>query len=295
MELLITGAGGLLGKAVHRRAVELGWRVEALDRERLDVTRSDAVRETLTRCRPRWVVNCAAFSQVDQAELRPQEAMAVNRLGAWNLACAAAEVGALLIHISTDYVFDGRKGTPYLPSDRPAPVNVYGISKLAGEIAVRESGCRSLIVRTSWLFGEGGQGFVALVERFVRAAAEDPRKGPLRAVADERSRPTWVEDLARGLLELAARGVEGTLHLANGGECSRFELALEVRRWVAQGAGGRLPLIFPVSSAEFGALARRPPYSVLDTGEAEGILGWQFRPWREALAAFLRGRGRGGG
>jgi dTDP-4-dehydrorhamnose reductase len=233
----------------------------------------------VSRLAPDVVYNCAAFSAVDRAEAEPAEALRVNRDGPLNLARSAGSVGALLVHIGTDYVFDGRKSSPYLPTDRPGPVNVYGISKLAGESAVRETAGEHLVVRTSWLFGPGGSGFVAAMSRLF---SEDG--APVRVVEDEVSRPTSVEDLAPALLDLVDHGARGLLHLAGSGQCSRLELAEEIRRTL----GSRRGLV-GVSSESYAAPARRPSYSVLDLGDAHRLLGRELPPWRDALRALLGG------
>ncbi len=276
--VLITGATGLLGRALTAEARARGLEVFPLHREELDVTDPEAVDAALHDAAPGVVFNCAAFSNVDAAESEPRKALAVNRDGARNVAEAAAREGALMVHISTDYVFDGRKESPYLPTDQPAPLNRYGISKLAGEMAVREAAPEHLIVRTSWLFGEGSAGFVG----FVRRALDAPPSDCLTIVSDEWSRPTWVADLAPALLELVEKGARGCLHLANAGSCSRLELALEIRSVL----GSEITLC-PVPAEEFGAPARRPHYSVLDLSDGERILGRALPHWGEALRRFL--------
>jgi len=279
MRVLVTGAHGLLGSALSRLARERGLRVLPMGREDLDVTDRDAVEEALSRLAPDVVYNCAAFSAVDRAEADPTDALRVNRDGPLNLARTAGSVGALLVHIGTDYVFDGRKSSPYLPEDRPGPINVYGISKLAGESAVRETGVEHLLVRTSWLFGSGGSGFVAVMSRLF--SVDGP---PVRVVEDEVSRPTFVEDLAPALLDLVDHGARGLLHLGGGGQCTRLELAEEIRRTLGSERG-----LVGVSAESYAAPARRPSYSVLDIGDACRLLGRELPHWRDALRAFLSG------
>lgn len=162
MKLLITGAEGVLGSALVRVAKEMGYSVMALDRAELDITDLGRARALIAKTRAEVVINCAAFSNVDAAQKFPQEALKVNRDGARTLAAAAAEIGAKIVYLSTDYVFDGKKTSPYLPGDQTAPLNLYGISKLAGEQAVREVAPQALILRTSWLFGDGGRGVRSL-------------------------------------------------------------------------------------------------------------------------------------
>ena len=315
MKVLVTGASGLLGGALAREARGRGHEVLAPDREELDVTDPEGVEEAVRgfgekRDGPLVILNCAAFSQVDRAQAEPEEALAVNRDGAANVAGAAARAGAFLLHVSTDYVFDGKKEEPYLPTDQPAPLNLYGISKLAGELAVRAAGGQHLILRTSWLFGHTDAGFVAFLRR---AFSEPASTGPLRVVKDETSRPTYVEDLAPALLDLVeARTASApssdpeshpaVLHLANRGSCTRLELAQAVQEELRgtvdlgpgeEGSAEGDPLdreILPVTSEAFGAPARRPRYSVLDLTLAEEILGRSLPNWREALRRFLQGK-----
>lgn len=288
-----------------RAATGEGHRVTPLDREGLDITRREEALRVITGAAPELVVNCAAFSNVDAARAEPREALLVNRDGAGNVALAAAEAGAGVVHISTDYVFDGKKSSPYTPQDQPAPLSLYGISKLAGEMAVLETNPRALIVRTSWIFGGAEKGFVAWVRR--QLSQEGPA---LRIVQDERSRPTYAADLAPALLRLGEVGASGVLHLANAGHCTRLELAEEVRGILGSGqerAGPGLAGAGPgprgagpgptaaglnrefhgVNSEAFGAPARRPLFSVLDLTEAEKILGGPLPSWQESLRRYL--------
>lgn len=278
MKILITGARGVLGSALARAAGEAGTEVLPVGREAMDITDLEAVRRIFADTRPDTVVNCAAFPDVDAAQENLQEALRVNRDGARNVAMAAGEVMAGMVHISTDYVFDGRKTDPYLPSDQPAPLNLYGISKLAGEVAVRDAHPSVLVLRTSWIFGEGGRGFVAWIHG---ALKEDGP--PIRVVADERSRPTFAPELAQGILDLVQAGATGNLHLANSGDCTRMGLAQEVRDIL----GSDRELI-PVSSESFGAPARRPAYSVLDLSGAEAILARSLPTWQQSLKRYLK-------
>ncbi len=290
MRVLITGACGLLGKALSAEAARQGHSTFPFRREELDITDAGAVHAALHRTRPDVVFNCAAFSNVDRAEAEPALALAVNRDGAGNVAEAAAGAGAVMVHLSTDYVFDGKQTVPYRPSDPPAPLSHYGRSKLAGERAVRESGAEHLVVRTSWLFGEGSKGFVNFVRHALGLGAAS---GPVRVVSDETSRPTWIGDLAPALLDLVGKGGRGFLHLANNGSCTRLELALEIRAAMSEPGAppppqGGFPEILPVDSGSFGAPARRPLYSVLDLTDAERVLGRPMVPWQTSLRRFLR-------
>jgi len=277
VKLLITGAGGTLGSTLAGVARDLGYPVAALGRGELDITDPGQVEQVFSVHRPEAVVNCAAFSDVDAAQTAPGEAMAVNRDGARLVAEAAAGTGAAMVHISTDYVFDGNREVPYRPEDQPAPLNLYGITKLAGEAAVLESHPEPMVLRTSWIFGGDARGFVEWVR------GELLREGPpLTIVEDERSRPTWCLELARGILELLERGAAGVHHLANRGECSRLELAEEIR--TLQGTHRTLE---GITGEAFGAPARRPHYSVLALDSTEAVLGRTLPHWKDSLRRYL--------
>ncbi|RMH15910.1 MAG: dTDP-4-dehydrorhamnose reductase, partial [Gemmatimonadetes bacterium] len=266
MKVLITGAGGMLGRAVVWAAARdpEAPAVVPLDRAALDVTDRAAVEAALEREAPDAVIHCAAYTAVDRAEDEPERAAAVNVEGARHVAVAAAHRGAALLHVSTDYVFDGRARRPYRPSDPPAPLGVYGRTKAEGEAAVRdavrEGGGRALIVRTGWLYGPGGRNFVDTV--LARARAGET----LRVVDDQRGGPTWTRSLGPALLELVRRaapapGEATVLHLADRGEASWYELAC-----AALTLAGVDAAVEPVGSDTWAAPAPRPAYAVLDIG-----------------------------
>jgi dTDP-4-dehydrorhamnose reductase len=253
-----------------------GHDVVALGRAELDVTDERNVASTIAGHAPDAVVHCAAYTAVDRAESEPDRAFAVNRDGARHVAAAASRAGAVVLQVSTDYVFDGRGDRPYLPDDETGPRSVYAKSKLEGEHAVLDGCEESIVVRTSWLYG-GGSGFVPAILR--RAG----RGEPLRVVDDQRGRPTWAPHAASTLLDLLGRDVRGIWHVAGGGECTWYELAERAVRL----AGYDVP-IEPVSTAELGAPAPRPAYSVLDLEATERLLGRRMVDWREALAEYIR-------
>lgn len=254
-----------------------GHEVRSLAHAELDVTDSARVRSVLERADPDAVIHCAAYTEVDRAEAEPDLARTVNRDGTRNVAEAAAGRGALFVYVSTDYVFDGQKRTPYLPDDEPVPLSVYGRTKLEGEEVAREVAPDALIARTSWLYDSGG-GFVPAV--LMRA-----RRGePVRVVHDQRGRPTWAAHAARAILDLLESGVSGIWHVADGGECTWAGLAREALRF------SQLDVeVHGVSSEEHGAAACRPAYSVLDLERTEARLGRRMPDWREALRSMLYG------
>ena len=277
MKLLVTGAQGMLGRAVVDCAVRLGHDVRAASRAELDISDAEATRQALLALRPRAVVNCAAYTDVDGAESDWQGAERVNASGAGHVAAAAAEVGARIVHVSTDYVFDGSKREPWVESDPVAPLGVYGDTKLAGELAVAEANPSHTIVRTAWLFGAGGKNFV---DTMLRLGGE---RDELTVVTDQVGCPTWTGHLAGALVELAERPAElGVHHIAGAGSCSWNEFALEI--FERAGIDCR---VLPTTSEQFVRPARRPAYSVLGTDRREPLT---LPPWQEGLAAYLATR-----
>ncbi len=269
---MVTGAGGLLGHELCRLAPG----ARAFGRRELDITDADAVRAVI---RPGDVVlNCAAFTNVDAAESEPEAASAANATGPAVLAAACAGAGARLIHISTDYVFDGTATRPYETTDPTAPLSVYGQTKLAGEQAVLASAAQVHVVRTSWVFRAAGGDFVATMRRLER------ERDTIDVVDDQLSCPTYGGDLARALLELARTpDAPRLLHATNAGTASRFELA----RAVFAGVGADPERVRPCDSSTFPRPARRPAYSVLSDASWLGAGLTPLRPWRGALEAAL--------
>lgn len=279
MKVLITGAHGLLGSEFVAALQQRGDAVVPLGRPDLDVTDRSAAVHTITDARPDVVIHCAAWTAVDAAEDTPEEAMRVNRDGARYVAGAAVQVGAKVVYISTDYVYDGPADQPRRPDDPVAPRSVYARTKLAGEVAVSEATKGSgLIVRTGWLYGASGGNFVDSMIGHGRRGA------PLKVVGDQVGRPTWARNVARVVVELLDSGAEGVWHVADGGSASWHELA-EAAFEVA----GVDASISPISTEEWGAAAPRPRYSVLELDRTEDRVGHPMQPWREALREYLEG------
>jgi dTDP-4-dehydrorhamnose reductase len=277
VRLIVTGAGGMLGRAVVDAAARRGHDVHAATRSQLDVTNPVALRRVMREQRPHAVVNCAAYTDVDGAEADPATAEAVNSTGAGNVAEAAAEVGAAIVHVSTDYVFDGCKREPLLESDPTAPLGVYGETKLAGEVAVAAANPAHAIVRTAWLFGSGGKNFVDTM------LALGAQREEVSVVCDQTGCPTWTGHLARALVQLAEQpGATGIHHLAAAGSCSWNELAREVfeRAEIAC-------RVLPATTEDFPRPARRPAYSVLGSERVDAIA---LPPWRAGVAEYLATR-----
>lgn len=273
--VLVTGAGGMLAREVVPALREAGWTVLPLARAECDITDEAAVEAALPAA-PAAVLNCAAYTAVDRAEAEPDRAFAVNARGAGLLARACARRGLPLLHVSTDFVFDGRADRPYREEDEPHPLGVYARSKRAGEEEVLEAGGSAWIVRTGGLYGHGGPSFFRAI--LSRAA----RGGALRVVADQWTSPTWTRDLAHQLRVVLEEAPPGVYHATAQGRASWFEAA----RTALALAGLDVP-VEPVSSAEYGAPAPRPARPLLENA-ALGRLGRdRMRPWEEALAEWI--------
>jgi dTDP-4-dehydrorhamnose reductase len=283
MRCLVFGGAGMLGQAVVAEARSRGWAALGLSRAQADVTDRDRLLYWAAAFRPEAVVNCAAFTRVDDCESETQRAFAVNGEAVANAAAAAALAGARLIHVSTDYVFDGEARAPYREDAAAAPRSVYGRSKLAGERRALAYD-RALVVRTSWLFGPGGPNFVATMVGFIEAG-----RLPLRVVRDQEGCPTYTPFLAAALLDLAEFGATGIVHYRNREPVSWYAFAVDIARLWSGTAE-----VVPVTTAEFPQPAPRPAYSVLDVARFEEKAGRRVEPWEcglvETLARMRKGR-----
>jgi dTDP-4-dehydrorhamnose reductase len=272
VKVLVTGAGGMLGKDVVQAATSALHEVVALDRLALDVTDPDATKRAIADARPDVVVNCAAWTDVDGAETTETEALRINGEGARNVAAAAAEVGASVVLPSTDYVFDGSADRPYVESDATAPVSAYGRTKLAGENETAAANPRHFVVRTSWLFGVGGRNFV---ETMLSLASS----GQVLVVRDQVGSPTYTGHLAEGLLRLAATDTYGLHHMSADGHLSWYEFAQAI--FAESEIDCR---VLSTTTAELGRPAPRPAWSVLDTEWPEPV---RLPHWHDGLRAYL--------
>lgn len=277
--VLVTGASGMLGTDLVPVLAGAGCEVFARPKSDLDVTSGAAVARAFRDTRPEVVVNCAAFTKVDACEGDPR-AFEVNAAAVETLAAQCRTHSAQLVQISTDFVFDGSKASPYREEDPPNPLSAYGLSKWKGEEAALRVPT-GLVVRASWLFGRGGWNFVEAIRRQI---AEGSRR--LTVVEDQRGRPTSTTDLSEALLALLEQGAVGIYHFANRGEVSWLEFAREI---VALSGDPEVE-VAPIDSATLGRPARRPAYSVLDTGKYERVTGRPIRHFREPLAEYLSSR-----
>ncbi|MET0625389.1 MAG: dTDP-4-dehydrorhamnose reductase [Pyrinomonadaceae bacterium] len=280
MKIIITGAGGLVGGVLSRRLAASGDEVLALRRADLDVTDAGAVERLIDAERPSLVVNCAVLG-VDECERDPDAARAVNVEAPRSLARSSADAGAAFLHFSTNYVFDGEGEKFYTEDDEPRPSSVYGRTKAEGERAALDANARSLVVRTSWVFGAGKRSFLSTAHSEMRAGRS------VRAIRDTWASVTYVEDLAARVGELLAAGARGLFHVVNEGVCTYEEFAREAARLAGLGDGEAATLVETVTEAEMRRPAPRPRYTPLRCLAAERLGLVHLRDWRAALAEYV--------
>lgn len=285
-KILLTGITGQVGHELQQILPSLG-EVFGVSRRELDLSQPEQIEKRILEINPDIIVNAAAYTAVDKAESEPEMAMAINADAPKAIAQAANNVGATLVHISTDYVFDGKNHTPYLETDRTAPLGVYGKSKLLGEIGARNCD-RHIILRTAWVYGSRGHG--NFVKTMLRLGAERPE---LKVVADQIGSPTWSYDIAGAIAQLLAKSAEdetigGTYHYTNSGVASWYDLAVatfaEAKRL---GFPLKVERVCPITTAEFPTPTQRPAYSVLAKGKIIETLGTYPPHWRESLRKML--------
>ena len=282
MKIVLIGADGQLGSDLMKVLPPDG--LTPLIYPDFDVTRPEQVQSVLRSLRPEVVINTAAFNRVDDCEADPWPPFQVNALAVHSLARTCRDLGAVLVHFSTDYVFDGAQDRPYTEEDPPRPLNTYGLSKLAGDYLLRNLWPRHFLIRTCGLYGEAGsrEKGTNFVESMI---ALDKKGANLRVVSDERVTPTSTVELASRVWELLQTRRFGLYHMTNEGECSWFEFAQAIFQIL-----GRPARIQPVSSEAYGAKAKRPPYSVLENKNCRALV-TPFSPWKEALRTYLRLKG----
>jgi dTDP-4-dehydrorhamnose reductase len=274
--ILITGSHGQLGRSLVELCTGRGMDFEGRDIDTLDISDQSAVTRWIEEARPGAVINCAAFTAVDDCESNEELAQSVNGNAVGHLASACNAVGARLVQISTDYVFAGDGVTPYNVDDPVSPVSAYGRTKLAGEELARTARDH-LVVRTAWLYGHGGRNFVEAIRDQIEAGTEN-----LKVVADQQGCPTFCNDLAGAILDLLSIGTGGIVHAVNTGATTWHGFAVAIAECLGADAE-----ILPVRTEEFPRPAPRPQYSVLDTSRLEAELGRSMPTWRDALQRYL--------
>lgn len=279
MKVLIVGAKGMLGTDLLK-VLSSNKEVIGTDIEDFDITKQGETIENVTRIRPDILLNVAAFTQVDQCETERERAMMVNGEGVKNLAIACAKNKIKMLHVSTDYIFDGNKEIPYVEDDPPFPLSIYGRSKLLGERYLRDILSENIIIRTSWLFGAQGENFVKTILRLAQ------EKDELRVVDDQRGSPTYTLHLAQAINILIDTGVQGIFHITNRGSCTWYEFASEIVK-----LKGINIKIKPITTEEIGRPARRPRFSVLNCRKFESLTGFILPHWKEALKDFFKREG----
>jgi len=282
LTILLTGAGGQLGTELAPLLSRHGD-VVGTDREQLDLADPDAIVAAVRGLKPDLIVNAGAYTAVDRAETEAELAHAVNARAPAIFAEEAKRLSAVLLHYSTDYVFDGTRTTPYSEMDRPGPLNVYGASKLEGEQAIAAIGAHAIVLRTSWVYGRHGKNFLLTIRKL--AAQRDE----IRIVADQIGVPNWSRALADGTARLVAMGLpglaerSGLYHFSSTGTASWFDFAQAIVGDVSR------PRVVPIATAEYPTPARRPGYGVLGTERFRGVFGFGLPDWRDALGACLAG------
>src|SRR6266536_187498 len=276
MRVLIFGATGMLGKALMGRWNE--DEVIGLGSSKADIRQPEQVRGAVKLAKPDWIVLAAAYTDVDGCEVNPSLAASVNTQGAINVANAAAEAGAHTLFVSTDYVFDGKKSSPYETNDLRNPINIYGNTKADAEEEIIRILPDCCIVRTSWLFGPGGKCFPDTILKLANTRSE------IDVVNDQRGSPTYTCDLAEAIIKLCRSNAAGIIHVTNRGECSWYEFASETIR-----QGGLKTIVRPTTSDRFVRPAERPKYSVLSNASLT-LCGIEMRPWQETVPDYLRER-----
>ena len=287
MKLLVVGSNGQLGWEVLNAAKDRGLECEGIDTPQFDITDRGAVERTVGRGEFSLIVNAAAYTAVDEAEVKRDEAFAVNAGGPGDLAFVCAKNHLPLIHISTDYVFDGNKTSPYKESDPICPIGTYGESKAAGEKAVREALEAHVILRTSWLYSSHGNNFVKTILRLASEREE------LRVVADQYGCPTYAADLAAAIIDLAKQisrrgSVQwGVYHYCGHGVTTWYGFAQQICQLAKKHRALQVKRIEAISTEEYPTPARRPPYSALDCSKIKSVFSIQTRPWQDSLAEML--------
>jgi dTDP-4-dehydrorhamnose reductase len=289
--ILLTAVNGQLGQELQRTLASIG-EVIGVERQTMDLAQPDMIRQVIGEVKPDLIVNAAAYTAVDKAESEPELAKAINSIAPTIMAEEAQQIGARLIHVSTDYVFDGEKNTPYTERDATNPLSVYGQSKLAGEEGIRQTGAGHIILRTAWVYGTYGKSnFVKTMLRLGRDRDE------VRVVADQVGTPTWARDIAQAMTTLAGQMASeqshetsplGTYHFTNSGVTSWYDFAIAIFEEAKHlGFPLKVQRIVPITTAEYPTPAKRPAYSVLSCAKISTVLGTHPPYWRQGLRQML--------
>ena len=282
MKYLVTGAAGQLGREITKLLEGERNQVVAIDRAELDFSLPEKVTEGIAQERADWVINCAAYTQVDSAEQERDAAFLVNRDSALAVAEGVKSYGGRLLQISTDFIFDGRQSTPYREEDKANPLSVYGQSKWEGENALRQAMPDAAILRTAWVYGEHGNNFV---KTMLRLAAEREEFG---VVDDQVGTPSWTADIARAIRALTAADAFGIYHFTNEGVASWYDFACEILNSARElGYPVRTKRVKPIPTSDYPTPATRPAYSVLSKRKIRGLLDYDIPHWRKSLNAML--------
>ncbi|NEO56391.1 MAG: dTDP-4-dehydrorhamnose reductase [Okeania sp. SIO3B5] len=286
MKILLTGINGQLGHQLQPLLTNIG-EVTAVGRENLDLADSNAISQIISQVKPEIIVNAAAYTAVDKSENEPELANAVNSIAPGIMATEAKKLGATLIHISTDYVFDGSQSTPYTETNPTKPLGIYGKSKLEGEKAIRETEANHIIIRTAWVYGVYGKGnFVKTMLRVGKDREE------LRVVYDQVGCPTWTGDLAEAIAQIIPQlnsEIYGTYHYTNSGAISWYDFAMTIFEEAKQlGFPLEVKRVVPITTAEYPTPAKRPAFSVLNSGKISKVLGKHSPYWRDGLRQMLK-------
>lgn len=284
MRVLITGANGQLGKEVQLVFAANGDEVIATGRSEIDLAASRGIADVVAGYNADWVINCAAYTQVDRAETEPELAFRVNRDGARAVAEGAAKSGGRVLHLSTDFIFAGDRPIPYAETDAGDPRSVYGRSKWEGEQAVREIMPGALIVRTAWVYGRHGNNFVKTMLRLMAERDE------IRVVDDQVGTPSWTADIAAAMRALVEKDMTGVWNFTNEGVASWFDFAHEIISIATQlGHPRKVARVLPIPTSEYPCAARRPAYSVLNKEKIRQVLDYEIPHWRDSLSGMLAG------
>ena len=290
MIILITGAKGMMGSDLIKvLSQKKEYNLTGATRSDFDITDYSQTLQFLKDKRPDIVIHAAAYTKVDDCESHSETAYKVNETGTKNIASGCKDINAKLICISTDYIFNGRKNTPYLENDMPEPLSVYGDSKLKGELAVKDILNDYIIVRTSWLFGKNGNNFIKAILKqatspfpsFVRRG--EGRSKVIKVVNDQTGSPTYTVDLSHAIEKLISCNAKGIFNITNSGECSWYQFAKKILEL----AGIKGVDVVPITSEELKRPARRPAYSILDCSKFKSVTNYQMRHWEDALKDYL--------